>query len=226
MAKSKTIENLFFNIALTTASLPFLFFIINYKKVRYQKGLMTIALYSLFVISVNLAFHLPLSPSIELFLRSSYTLFEFLFFSYFFFITTTNKKFKKLVIGSSALFTCFTVIYYFLAHVKNIDSIPIGIESILIITFSFYYLFEQLNQLKNFFIYTNYSFWIVLGFTFYLSGSFFIYLFASQSPEAIKYWFLTDIFSSFKDVLFVIGMVSRSRHQPYKHEYSLLSRDV
>ncbi|HWJ30051.1 MAG TPA: hypothetical protein VNS32_26150 [Flavisolibacter sp.] len=226
MANSKTIENLFLYIAQLSAALPFLFYIFNFKRARKQKGLGTIALYSFYASAINLILLLGAFPDLGLFLRSSYTLFEFLFFSYFFFSTTRSASFKKLIIFLSALFALFTVIYYLLTPVKNIDSVPIGIESILIISFSFYYLFDQLNQSKQFFIYSNYSFWIVLGFVIYLAGSFFIFLFASQSLEAIKYWYLTAIFSILKDLFFIIGMVTKPKHQSYPAQFRLLHSDL
>ncbi|MGZ4036474.1 MAG: hypothetical protein ACXVPQ_01525 [Bacteroidia bacterium] len=99
-----------------------------------------------------------------------------------------------------------------------IDSVPIGIETILILIFSFYYFYEQMQDTTNLFIYTRYPFWIVLGMVLYLSGSFFIYIYSSQlSQEEIrKYWIFTNIFSILKNIFFAIAIVVNASHSIQK----------
>jgi hypothetical protein len=109
------------------------------------------------------------------------------------------------------LFTLFAVFYYLFSCHKIFDSIPIGIEALLIIFFSFYYIYEKINDLESSFIYNIYSFWVALGFMVYLSGSFFIYLFAAQTKEVIKYWFITDILLVIKDIFFAIAIIVKAR---------------
>jgi uncharacterized Tic20 family protein len=92
--------------------------------------------------------------------------------------------------------------------VRGIDSIPIGIEAILILIFSFYYLYEQMKDTETLFVYSRYTFWIVLGMMLYLAGSFFIYIYASQLPpnQVGKYWIFTNIFSILKNIIFAIAI--------------------
>ncbi len=47
----------------------------------------------------------------------------------------------------------------------------------------------------------------------YLSGSFFIYLFAASltNVEVKKYWWLTNAFGFLKNVLFAIGIIVNSK---------------
>jgi hypothetical protein len=107
----------------------------------------------------------------------------------------------------SLIFIVFITIYYFTAKANTIDSIPIGFETILILIYSFYYLYEETNDPTNLFIYSAYPFWAILGFMIYLSGSFFIYIFANQTQEALKYWYFTNIFSTLKDIFIIIGIL-------------------
>ena len=67
--------------------------------------------------------------------------------------------------------------------------------------------------MSDLFIYSRYSFWIVLGLMLYLAGSFFIYIYASQIPsaEVAKYWIFTNIFSIIKNLLFSIAILVNSR---------------
>jgi hypothetical protein len=107
-----------------------------------------------------------------------------------------------------------------------LDSIPIGIETILIFVFAFFYFFEQMNDTTDLFIYNKPSFWAVLGILLYLSGSFFIYIFANQITikELGKYWIITNIASILKNILFAIAIyiqANQSQKKSSKKNYNL-----
>lgn len=122
----------------------------------------------------------------------------------------------------SVLFLTFLAYYTFTAKVKGIDSIPIGIETILIMLFAFYYFFEELQDVDTEFIYTKFTFWLVLGMLLYLAGSLFIYLFSSQllaehrDNEVAFYWVFTNIFSILKNILFVVAILINAKRPPKK----------
>jgi hypothetical protein len=158
-------------------------------------------------------------PAIRKIIYAFFTLFEFSAFSFFIYLNISNRGFKRLMSIFAALFFIFVAIYYFFAQLNQVDSIPIGIESILILIFSSYFLYEQVNDPKNFFIYNDYRFWVVLGFMIYLSGSFFIYLLANQlsRKELEQYWMFTDIFYTLKNVFFSIGILVYSLRPTQKH---------
>lgn len=113
------------------------------------------------------------------------------------------------MIAASIAFTVFLVFYYFNAKYRSVDSVPIGIQTILILIYAFYYFFEQMNNTSNLFIYSRYPFWIITGIMIYLAGSFFIYIFANQIDKKflLNYWFLTNIFYSLKNLLFALGIL-------------------
>jgi hypothetical protein len=117
------------------------------------------------------------------------------------------------------LFSIFLTLYYLNVKVKRIDSIPIGIEAILILVYSFYYLFEQMKDTDTLFVYSRFTFWVILGMMLYLAGSFFIYIFASQldPKEIAKYWSFTNIFSIIKNILFALAIfINSNSKQPQK----------
>jgi hypothetical protein len=90
----------------------------------------------------------------------------------------------------------------------TIDSVPIGIESILIIVYSFYFFFEQLKKTETL-IYENFFFWVSIGMILYLSGTFCIYLLSNtmSSKELHEYWFITYVFDIIKNTFFVISLL-------------------
>lgn len=65
-----------------------------------------------------------------------------------------------------------------------------------------------MQDTETLFIYTQYSFWIVLGMILYLSGSFFIYIYASHLPDVQvgQYWVFTNIFGILKNIFFMLGI--------------------
>ncbi|TMI80392.1 MAG: hypothetical protein E6H10_13775 [Bacteroidetes bacterium] len=112
----------------------------------------------------------------------------------------------------SIIFVLFEILYFFVGHFHSIDSVPIGIETILILVYTFYLFYEQFQTMEAVYIYTNYWFWIIVGILFYLSSSFFFYILANNNYKtASEYWFLTYIFETIKNILFVIGFVFFAR---------------
>jgi len=119
------------------------------------------------------------------------------------------------MIALSVLFLLFMVSYTYYFESRSVDSIPIGVETILILVYSFYYFFEEMNNLDNLFIYSKPEFWIVTGMIIYLAGSFFIYVFANQVDRKTlaQYWFLTNAFYVLQMLLFTTGLIIYTRKQ-------------
>jgi phosphatidylserine synthase len=141
---------------------------------------------------------------------ASFTYIEYSLFSAIFLIHIQNFKFRKIILVISIAFFLFLILYYSAQNnFLNIDSVPIGVETILILVYAFYYLYEQMNDLENSFIYNKYHFWLVIGIMLYLSGSFFIYVFANQvDDETLRnFWYLTNVFYVIKNILFGIALL-------------------
>lgn len=108
----------------------------------------------------------------------------------------------------SILFTLFLVFFYLTSHFQRIDSIPIGFESIIIISFSFYFFYERIRTQLIVIIYNDYRFWILIGMILYLAGSFFIYIYGEQLDNAAwkKFRSLTLVFYILRSVFFSISI--------------------
>ncbi|MFL5745241.1 MAG: hypothetical protein ACJ751_11275 [Niastella sp.] len=165
-----------------------------------------------------------LNLSAKLFL-STYTLVEFFLFSYFIWLIIEGRMFKKVIATVSTLFIIFICYYFFTTKWNFFDSVPVACESILIFTFSLYYLFEQINKPRVLFIYNTSMFWVILGFLVYLAGSFFIYTFVDEidSRDIGKFWFITFIFNTIKNLFFSIAFSLREAKD--KNSSSLSSYD-
>lgn len=203
---AKTIENLFKLLHLSADILILLLFVFFLKKTTKERPLILITIYAfldLFLIYFTNNFYKELYS----YIWSTFTFVEYAIFTYIIWSNIKRIAFRKFILISSVLFIVFTTVYNVATNFNNIDSIPIGVETILILVFSFYYLYEQMNDSSQLFIYSKYQFWIVIGFMIYLAGSFFVFLFASKLENTLltKYWFLTNCFYVIMNVLFAIA---------------------
>jgi len=226
---TKTIEDLFLYLVALTEILFILLFLIHFKRTKAEKGLWVISLYCVCDLAVNIS--TPYLQHDLIFpLYTFFTLVEYLLFAYFLWLLIKSEPFKKFMIGASIAYTIFLITYYITTtEFRSVDSLPIGVETILILVYSFYYLFEQLNEPGQVFIYAKYPFWIIAGLMLYLGGSFFIYIFANQVEKAVldNYWTFTMIFYIIKNILFSIAILIHVKHKknpsPEKHLYPYLN---
>jgi hypothetical protein len=210
---TKTIDDLFIFCSIASDVLLLLLIFLFYRFSKFGKDIKVIAIYTLICLVFGLSvFQLP--SSVNFITATVFTFLELSAFYVFLYLNIKSKNWKAAILLSTVAFLVFTITYLILlqsgeiAKPKGIDSIPIGIETILVLIFAFYYFFEQTNDISSSYIYSRYHFWFVLGFTIYLSGSFFIYIFASQVDRAtlLQYWFITNIFYILKNILFIVGI--------------------
>lgn len=205
MAKTKTIENLFVYLDIYSSLIPIVFFIIYWKKSSPLTGFRFLVAYSVLFFIIN---WLLLRYNSNL-LYESFTIMEFILFVGFLHTQIQNKKARKTLFITGCMYLVFYISYTLTEKTGvSIDSIQIGVETIIILVFSYYYLYERMNDTTTLFIYNTYQFWVVLGIVLYLSGSFFVYLFAEYiSYDEMKvYWPITNVLSIIKSILFSVAI--------------------
>ena len=212
--KSKVIENLFSYISDYsgyTDFLPFLLFLLFIGKLKTEAPLWIIFAYCCFCVFLDISVDVfDLRGSVLRYLNSSLTFVEYLSFALFIYLSIRKKIVKQILAGVSFAFIAFLAVYFFNADSKaRIDSIPIGIETLLVLIFSFYLLFEIMNTVKDTYINYNYKFWVLIAMMIYLSGSFFIYLYANElaAGEGAKFDILLSFFYILKNIFFVIAII-------------------
>ena len=203
---AKTIENLFRILHYSSDILVILIYLLLYSKIKREKSLLIITIYIFLDLILNL-FNRYFTPNWGLYIWSTFTFVEYSIFSYIIWSNIKQILVRKIIFYCSLIFIVFTTVYNILTNFKSIDSIPIGIETILILLYSFYYLYEQTNDTSNLFIYSKYQFWIIIGFMIYLAGSFFVFIYASKMERDLlsQYWFLTNGFYACMNILFAIS---------------------
>jgi len=112
------------------------------------------------------------------------------------------------MIIASILFFAFQVLFVTTTSFRRLDSVPIGIESILLFIYIFYFFYEFSKQLKDTFIYNHYIFWIGVGIMLYLGGSFFFYILISQlsANEEKLFGNLTYVAEIVKNLFFALSI--------------------
>ncbi len=150
----------------------------------------------------------------KMYFQSCYTFFEYLVFATIFWVNFPQKNFRRLILVLSTAFLIFQLIYVLTVDVRAIDSVPIGIETIIILIYIFFYFFQSSKNLGAGYIYNHYGFWICVGILIYLGGSFFFFiLFDHLTNEQVKsFGDLTYLAEIIKNVLFSVAIFVHAHH--------------
>jgi len=195
-----------FNIVIYSYLLLPLCFLILKGKIK-ERFLVIISAYGIFIFALLLIYYL-LPKDVKKYYQAFYTFFEYSFFAFVFWYTIQNKKIKRLIIYFSVVFISFQSFFVTITSLQRLDSIPIGIETILIFIYIFFFFYEFSRNNRNLFIYNHHCFWISVGILIYLGGSFFFYLMINHldTEEINRFGNLTYIAEIIKNVLFAIAM--------------------
>jgi len=168
-----------------------------------------IVFYCLIFFTLNLVFDLIPRGSVgRKIYYFGYTFLEYISFASIFWIIIENKIFKKFIFVTSIFFIVFQIIYYLTAQNIRLDTLPIGVETILVFIYIFYFFFEQFKSTKNQLLYSNYVFWIVIGIMIYLGGTFFFNILANHlnNEQIVDYWYFSFLADILKNIFFSVGL--------------------
>jgi hypothetical protein len=218
---TETIENLFLFISTYIPLLPivaFLVLLLSDTSKWYERSFFIVIAYSLSEFITNIISVGDITIQEYRLLYSTFTGVEYGLFAWIFFCFIKNKGARKALIMCSIAFYLFWIIYRIYGTYKVLDSIPIGVETIIILIFTFWYFFEQMDNVEEGFIYYKPNFWVVAGVMIYLAGSFFCYILANQVDSKTRnvYWMFTNMFATIKCTFFLVGILifySRARRK-------------
>src|SRR5262245_34003841 len=140
--------------------------------------------------------------------QALFTFLEFSFFSFFFWSVIKNLSFKRFIVIISCLFIPFQIFYVTTIAQKRLDSLPIGVETIILFIYIFYFFYEFSKNTKDVFIYNHFAFWIAVGVMICLGGSFFFYILINNlhPDEVEKYGNMTYVAEVIKNLLFAFSI--------------------
>lgn len=212
MEKSKVIEKLFYYIVTCSyLLLPIGFFVSRNKK----KDLVPLflAIYGLIFFGLLLSYD-TLPKEFRKPFQSFYTFLEYAFFAFFFWYNIKNQRFRKLIIILSVLFLLFQIVYFLKTMLIRLDSVPIGVETILLLVYILYFFYEFSQKLNDQYIYNHYCFWISIGVLIYLGGSFFFYILINHlnNDQVQTFGNMTFMAEMIKNILFTVSIFIYSRY--------------
>ena len=146
-------------------------------------------------------------------LQSLFTIIEYTFVISFLFLIAKNATIKKIIVGVSVLYFIYWLIYFIQNFIKSqntsFDAVPASIESILITIFCLLFLFEQISNTQDYFLYLSPNFWIVLAFFIYMSGTLFLFIVSTSISvnEKNQYWIINNICNIITNILVSIAFV-------------------
>lgn len=205
MDKIQIIEKLLFYInSYSYLLLPLSLFFVKVKK----RDALVIAIYGFIFFFPVFYGHLTPMKYQKLFLVS-YTFVEYVFLTFIIWLNIESKGIKKIILFLSILFLIYQVIFFLTADISVLDSVPIGIETLLLITYITVFLFEQFKTQKTEYIYNHHCFWFAIGILIYLGGSFFFNILAIhiEEKQRYKYWQITLVGETLKNFLFIIAII-------------------
>ena len=215
MEKSKVIEKLFFDIVTYSyLLLPFSFLFLK----RQYRGIMPITIAIYCIVCFFFLFFIKDFPRhlIKYFL-SGYTFFEYAIFTFIFCKNFTDKKIRSGIILISIVFLIFQSVYVISGRVQRLDSVPIGIETILILSYIIYFFYQFSKNVEGTYIFNHYLFWISVGILIYLGGSFFFFILINHltSEQVTTFGIFTYVAEIIKNILFMVGIYIYARNQGY-----------
>lgn len=146
--------------------------------------------------------------------QSGYTFLEYSFFSFFIGYNILNRRFRTIMTILTIAFLLFQIIYYFETKLIRLDSVPIGIETILILIYVIYFFYDFYKRPTSYFIYNHYCFWLSIGILIYLGGSFFFYILINHLDVAQVNTFgnLTYVAEIIKNLMFLSAIFIFSKN--------------
>lgn len=191
-------------------------FFLLFKRKSKEKTLRVVLFYILYcIVNEGMSFYLQSfgSPN-TVYLFLLFTIVEYSFFCYFIYLILPKNLVKRSVPFVWIGFLLFAFIdYAFFSKAQEFDSIASGIESIIVLMLSIYFLFSQVKGANSLLIYSTFNFWAVIAFLIYFSGTFFLYLMTERMMHDVsfqKQYFVINIsFNILKNLLLCVAMTMR-----------------
>jgi len=103
-------------------------------------------------------------------------------------------------------------------QLPGLTELPLNVESLLLISISIFYFFEQITRPQSFFIYKTSDFWIVFGIMIYFAGNFFLFIFLqdlTSLEERARFFPLHSTLGATKYIMFAIAFLLQSNKEEF-----------
>jgi hypothetical protein len=193
--------------------LPLIFILTYFRKVKSYVTTIILVVYLCIFFLLNFYFEESILALGKKNYYLMYTVLEYLSLSSLIYFSLPDKKLKGIIVVLSCVFIPFLLIYYSLEDYTRVDSIPIGLESLLLIIYVIYFFYLHFKKSNTENIYDHYSFWIITGILFYVAFTFFFNILANSLDHAnFKRYFYYSYFGDIlKNIFFSLSVVFISK---------------
>ncbi len=200
-----------FRIGIFLEILPIILFVVFLKRNKHG-GIWVILLSVLLSAMADLTYTFHRSGINALYFHACFTIIEYSLFSLFLYLSFTKKVFKIILITASLAFYVVAISNFLIKGNQDFDSMSASAEAVLIIVYSIFYLYEQVNDPSVLLVYNAKKFWIVLAFLIYFSSTLFLFIYATAmtNQEHKSYWNINNFFDELKNLLFSVGFIMKS----------------
>jgi len=156
--------------------------------------------------------------STELYSFRVFTIIEYVSIAYITFIVSESTRIKKIITFFSIFFILSLVIDLSTNSIDNFDSLPTGVESILILFYCILILYEQITTGKPLFSFAVlFSFSMILFF----SGTFFLFIMSQNNFEneefSVLYDYIVAISKILMTLLISLGLLANRKIETKHH---------
>ena len=149
----------------------------------------------------------------ELYSFRLFTIVEYSIISLFLFKLIESRQFKNVIKLGSIFFLLAGVLDIYTSSFTDFDSLPSGLESILILAYCLFFIYERITA-------TSFSFngtvWISTGFILFFSGTFFLFILSQNNFKdnsfILTYGYIVAIFSIIKNLFITIGVSTETNN--------------
>lgn len=138
-----------------------------------------------------------------------FTIVEYFSITYILFCQIERLAFRNFIKFSSVAFAIFLLVDIFTNPLNEFDSIPTGIESLLILITSLILLYEKILKSNDFF--TAFV-WIAIGLILFFAGTFFLFIMSQNNYNNTDfnntYGYIVAIFKILMYSFFLVGVIS------------------
>ena len=188
--------------------LPIVFYLVFLKRNRGE-GLWVIFLYSVLSLMVEGLFWITHQQIVF----SYWTILQFTLFSFFLYSSLKDRRFKYIPILGGLIFYVVAIANF---TNERYDSISASLESVLIITYCIFLLYEEVKDPSAGFVYNNKKFWVIIAFFLYFSATLFLSIYFSTLSEQqrVSYWIINNFFEILKNILFSVSFIMKKNDRP------------
>jgi len=202
-------------ISFIAGILPIVFFLLFFRR-NMEGGYWVIFVYCILSFVADSAFRIPSIKHYSFYVLSALTIIEYSLFSLFLYFSYKSRLFKTILIVCSLLFYVIAVINILSKRSASFDSLSASLEASLIILFSIFFLYEQINDPTIIYVYSSKKFWVIIAFLLYFSSILFLFIYAVTltSQQHKSYWRINNIFDTIKNLLFTVAFAMKKNKQP------------